>query len=66
MKRDGDVELQPNAHYFASPAGIHRAEFDRLIAWMLHDGSLFAAWSDTRTGGPGIYLARGSAIAPSN
>lgn len=30
------------------------------------DGSLFAAWSDTRTGGPGIYLARGSAIAPSN
>lgn len=26
LKRDGDVELQPNAHYFASPAGIHRAE----------------------------------------
>jgi ATP-dependent Lhr-like helicase len=24
-------------------AGIHRAEFDRLIAWMLHDGSLVQA-----------------------
>mgnify|MGYP000923231958 CR=1 FL=1 len=25
------------------------------------DGALFAAWSDTRTGGPGVYLARGRA-----
>ncbi len=26
------------------------------------DGTLFAAWSDTRTGGPGVYLARGHAL----
>jgi len=25
------------------------------------DGALWAAWSDTRTGGPGVYLARGAA-----
>ena len=27
------------------------------------DGTLWAAWADTRTGGPGIYVVRGHPVA---
>ncbi|PRQ06619.1 DEAD/DEAH box helicase [Enhygromyxa salina] len=45
LAHDGVSAEQAWRHLARLPdlAGVHRAEFDRLIAWMLRDGSLMAA-----------------------
>ena len=45
LAEDGVTRGAAWAHFHNVPdlAGIHRAEYERLIAWMLRDGSLFEA-----------------------
>jgi ATP-dependent Lhr-like helicase len=45
LAHDGITAEAAWQHFAKLPdlAGIHRSEFDRLIAWMLRDGSLFQA-----------------------
>ena len=45
LAHDGVTATDAWQHFHKLPdlAGIHRAEFDRLLAWMLHDGSLVEA-----------------------